>query len=279
MTDYLRFRADWRLPETVAVYDELPLWSAMAGLLLLRHLPLRRGMRVLDAGCGTGFPLLELAGRLGPASRVAGIDPWRAGLARAREKMRGRTVGNAALVEGDAAAMPFADGVFDLVVSNLGLNNFARPEAAFSEARRVLAPGGRVALVSNLQGHMAEFYEVFAGVLRGRGDAAEALERLEAHVERRATVERIGALLEGAGFRVARVEREEVPMRFADGAALLRHWFVMLAFLDDWAGIVAEGEREEVFARVEAALDAEAERRGGLSLTIPLAYVEAERVG
>ena len=36
------------------LYDELPLWSAMAGLLLLKHVPLEPGITVLDVGCGTG---------------------------------------------------------------------------------------------------------------------------------------------------------------------------------------------------------------------------------
>jgi arsenite methyltransferase len=47
--------------DVVAAYDELPLWSATFGLLLFRHVPMQLGMKVLDVGCGTGFPLLELA--------------------------------------------------------------------------------------------------------------------------------------------------------------------------------------------------------------------------
>jgi precorrin-6B methylase 2 len=71
VTDYPSFEADLSRPEAVSAYDELPLWSAMFGLLMLRHLELRRDMRVPDVGCGTGFPLLELAQRLGPTCHVA----------------------------------------------------------------------------------------------------------------------------------------------------------------------------------------------------------------
>ena len=52
---------DLRDPELVGVLDDLSLWSAMAGQLLLEHVPLRPGIRALDIACGTGFPMLELA--------------------------------------------------------------------------------------------------------------------------------------------------------------------------------------------------------------------------
>ena len=106
MLGYLAFKADLSTPEAVAAYDELPLWSALFGALLLREVPLRPDSVALDVGCGTGFPLLELAERLGPASRVYGIDPWEAALERARLKAQAWGVANVEIVQGDAAAMP-----------------------------------------------------------------------------------------------------------------------------------------------------------------------------
>ena len=85
--DFLEFRADLSAPNIVGTYDELPLWSAMFGLLLLDHVPLKDVRLALDVGCGTGFPLIELAERLGPTGHVHGIDPWSAALGRAREKI------------------------------------------------------------------------------------------------------------------------------------------------------------------------------------------------
>ena len=67
----------------VALVDEMPPWSALAGSLLLDIVPMT-ARRVLDLGCGTGFPLLELAERLGPETLAAGLDPWHPALARAR---------------------------------------------------------------------------------------------------------------------------------------------------------------------------------------------------
>jgi arsenite methyltransferase len=277
LSDYLDFQIDLAKPEIVSAYDELPLWSALSGRLLLEHVPLGRNLQVLDIGCGTGFPLIELAGRLGDTCRIAGVDPWRTALHRARRKAAERELSNAWFVEGDAASLPFADGRFDLIVSNLGVNNFEKPEQVVGECRRVCRPSGKLALTSNLQGHMRELYEIFAATLEELGDA-EALEGLPRHIAHRATVERLRALLEGSGFRVTRVETIQESMRFTDGSALLNHWFVKLGFRDGWKGVIRPERRREVFSRLEENLNRAAEARGSLDLTIPLAYVEASRI-
>jgi len=277
MTSSPEFRIDLNDRETVSAYDELPLWSSMFGLLLLKHLPLRRHATVLDVGCGTGFPLLELAGRLGSTCRVHGIDPWGEALKRARLKARLRQVRGVGLCQGDAAALPFPDGQFDLVVSNLGINNFSDPEAAIRECRRVLRRGARLALTTNLQGHMEEFYAVFESTLLEMG-LLEAITALRAHIRHRATVEGLAALFERTGFRVSEVREEKGSMRFLDGSALLEHYFIRLGFLDGWKAVLRPEEQERALSRLEANLNVFSESRGELALTIPMAYVEAVRM-
>jgi ubiquinone/menaquinone biosynthesis C-methylase UbiE len=242
----------------VDAFDELPLWSANFGQLLLEHVPLRAGMTALDVGCGTGFPLLELAQRLGPCSIVHGLDPWLAALVRADRKRRQAGVGHAAVSAGDAARMPFRNAAFDLVVSNLGLNNFADPRASLAECRRVLRADGVLALTTNLVGHMHELYDVFAEVVEDRA-------KLDAHIHHRATVESLRALLEDCGFTVTHVVEDAFVMRYANAAALFRHDFIRFGFLPAWEEIVPR----EKFAEVEQRLSEE------LTLTIPRAYVEA----
>jgi arsenite methyltransferase len=278
VTDYLD-RQPWdpSRPDVVSAFDELPLWSAMAGLFLLEHLPLVRGARVLDVGCGTGFPLLELAQRLGHPAMVHGLDRWGPALQRARFKAGVTGVANAVLTRGDGAAMPFRDAGFDLVVSNLGINNFPDPDAVFRESRRVLRRGGRLALTTNVQGHMAELYAVFEAALAERG-RPERLQALRRHIAHRGTAATIAGRLGQAGFRLARAVERDVSMRFADGSALFRHYFIRLGFLDDWRGVVAGEEEREVFAALEDGLNRVAAERGELALTVPLAYVEAEAV-
>jgi SAM-dependent methyltransferase len=252
---------DFDSPAFVEHYDELPLWSAMFGSVLLERVPLQPGTVALDAGCGTGFPLLELAQRLGPESRVHGLDPWATAIFRADRKRRQWGVAQARLHVGDAAKMPFRDASFDLIVSNLGLNNFADAPAAMAECRRVLRRGGVLALTTNLAGHMREFYEVFESVLPPSRHAA-----LREHVEHRATIDKLRALLDRAGFFVRTVIEDSFVMRYANGAALLSHDFVRFGFLPAWREVAGEDEVFEVLAE---------RLPSPLTLTIPRAYVEA----
>jgi arsenite methyltransferase len=271
--DFLRFEADFSSPRVVAAYDEVPLWSAMFGLFLLDEVPIAGVKLALDVGCGTGFPLIELAERLGPGAHVHGIDPWTGGLARAREKIANRATPNVTLHDGSATALPFADGTFDLVVSNLGVNNFENPAAAMRECRRVAKPGARLALTTNLQGHMHELYAIFDEVLQQAGDD-DARARLREHISHRATIASLRTLLEEGGYSVRRVLERTGRMRFAGGTALFNHHFIKLGFLDAWKKIVP-GREAETFERLRRRLDAVALRRDALTLTIPMVYVEA----
>ena len=278
MTDYLKADFDWTKPPMVAVVDELSLWSAAHGLLLLEHVPMRPNARLLDVGCGTGFPLLELAQRLGPTCRAWGVDPWAAALKRVQEKCRRFGIRNVKVIEADAGRMPFDDGSFDLIVSNLGINNFAEAEAALRKCHAVAAPGCTLALTTNLQGHMQAFYDTFAESLARLG-LDRYQEPLRVHVAHRATVAGLQGQLAAAGFEPVRAVTRDWSLRFVDGSSLLRHGFIQLAFLPAWRQLIDPADRLDVFERLEADLNALAHRGGGLSLRIPMAYVEARKAG
>jgi arsenite methyltransferase len=277
MSDYLNFKIDFSDPDVVSSFDELSLWSAMFGQMLLEHIPMRRGMRVLDIGYGVGFPALELAQRLGASCQVYGIDPWEAARQRAEYKARIWAVKNIELMTGDAAAMPFTDGQFDLLVSNLGVNNFSDPSAALRECRRIARPSAHLVITSNLQGHMQEFYTVYEATLRQLGKE-DRIPRLREHIAHRGTVESLTKLFEGSGFHIVTVHQQTARMRFMDGSTLLRHAFIQRGFLDGWMAVVEREEVEDVFACLEANLNRYAEEQGELSLTIPMVYLEAEKI-
>ena len=248
------------------------------GALLLDRLPLQANQAVLDLGCGTGFPLLELAQRLGTTCRVTGADPWLVAMRRARRKQLIQQVSNVDLALSAGEALPFPAGHFDLVVSNLGINNFAAPLDVLTEVARVTRPGARLVLTTNLYGHMVEFYTVYADTLFELGHP-ELRAALEAQAAHRTTIPALRVLLASAGFYARRVDEQAYILRYVDGSAFLNYAFTQQAFMEGWLSILPSELEAEVFTCLEANLNRVAAARGELALTIPMAYVEAERRG
>ncbi|MEA2464952.1 MAG: hypothetical protein QOJ98_2699 [Acidobacteriota bacterium] len=245
-------------------YDELSLWSSHFGSLLLDNLDLRPNVRGLDVACGSGFPLFELAHVHGPGSHFTGIDIWADGLARARRKLAVYGLDNIELVEANAEKMPFDDATFDLITSNLGVNNFENPAAAIAECHRVARPGARIAVTTNLTGHMAEFYDVFRAAVPP--ELVDAVNAQEAHRGTRAVVEQT---LRDGGFEVTRVVEDELYLKFATGTALLRHPLVSF-FKDGWLRVTDD---TNVWASIEERLNA----ASPLRMRIPMLYAEGVR--
>lgn len=278
MPEYLNTQFDWDDPVNASVHDELPLWSAPFGQILLEKIPLKPGAVALDIAFGTGFPLLELAQRLGPSADVYGIDPWKAAFQRVQLKIEKFNIRNVTLVEGDASDMAFADNMFDLVVSNTGINNFEDPGAVLQECFRVMKPGAVIALSTNPAGHMEEFYRV----LRETMEQLELLDRfrdkLEAHIAHRHTTEAIADMLKDAGFVLNEVGGgKDYVIRCADGTAFLNHSFIRAGFMDGWKGIFPKALLADVFTALEANLNQHAAVYGEWRVTVPVAYIEGER--
>jgi ubiquinone/menaquinone biosynthesis C-methylase UbiE len=117
----------------------------------LRLLAARPGERVLEVGPGTGHALIALARRIGPAGQVIGVDlsVHMLGRSRRRATRAGRT-GRIRLIQGDAHRLPLRAGAFDAVFMSfvLELVDTPRIPQVLNECRRVLRPGGRLAVVS-----------------------------------------------------------------------------------------------------------------------------------
>src|SRR5262249_4747163 len=258
------------------LYDELPLWSAPFGLLLLERVPVKPGITVLDVGAGTGFLTVELAQRCGPSAKVIAVDPWKSGMARLARKISHLGLDNVRLLEQDAAKLDLPDASVDVVVSNLGINNFENAGEVLKACFRVSKPGARLLLTTNLVGHMNEFYEIYRATLveLGRRDRLDAF---EAHVAHRATIDSVGKMLRNSGFDVLEIPSDFFRMRFADGPSLLRHSFVRLGFVPGWKSVAPADELEKTFEALERNLNAWAMDMGELPLTIPIACVEARK--
>jgi demethylmenaquinone methyltransferase / 2-methoxy-6-polyprenyl-1,4-benzoquinol methylase len=191
--------------------------------------------RVLDLCCGTGDLAFALASKMA-ASRAGESAP---DLARSRSKVRiiGADFAHPMLVracekaaalahsrgggvrvqflEADALHVPFADETFGLITTAFGFRNLANYEAGIAEFRRVLRPGGRLAILeftepqSALFGSLYRFY--FRRVLPRIGGMvsgnAQAYGYLPNSVERFPRPPELAKLLERAGFQNVAFER------------------------------------------------------------------------
>lgn len=108
---------------------------------------LERGLEVLDVGCGPGTITQGIAEHVLPG-RVAAIDRDSSQVARASLLAQGRELTNARFLTGNAYELPFAAASFDLAFSHALFEHLDRPLDALSEIRRVLRPGGLIALCS-----------------------------------------------------------------------------------------------------------------------------------
>jgi len=109
----------------------------------------QRPGRVLDVATGGGHTALAFAGI---AREVVAYDLTEPMLAAARRFIVGRGAPNVRYAVGDVAALPFGDGVFDLVTCRIAAHHFADPAGAVREVRRVLRPAGTF-LVQDILGH------------------------------------------------------------------------------------------------------------------------------
>lgn len=276
MTEYLSYT--FKDSETfVNTFDEAPLWSASFGLLLLKYLDLKPNITVIDIGSGAGFPLLELAGRLGNSCKLYGIDPWTNACNRAKQKIKDYGLSNVEIIESSAEHIPFDKGSIDLIVSNLGINNFENPAIVFKECNRVLKPNGKLALTTNLYGHWKEFYKIFYSALEQTGKA-ELIPVLKKDEEHRGTIESVSELFTENGFRITRHFEETLEMKFVDGSAFLNHHFIKLGWLATWLNIFPKEDLPQIFAALETNLNAYAAANNGLLLTVPMAFVEGEKI-
>lgn len=212
-----------------ATYDAAAVLQREVGARMAERLGVIRlePRAILDAGCGTGEALGELATRF-PGARLIGLDlAWnmaRAAQERAPPTIAGgrslltRLLGSGggrgavrpALVCGDIAALPLAPATIDLVWSNLALQWIDEPGVAFAEFQRVLAIGGLLSFTTFGPDTLRELRAAFATVDKGT------------HVSRFIDMHDLGDMLVQAGFADPVMDMETLTLTYADGDALMR---------------------------------------------------------
>jgi len=124
------------------------------------------GARVLDVACGSGVPCLGLAERLAPHGVVFATDLAPEMVAATARRGRALGIANLETRVADANHLPFADASFDAVTCAFGLMFVPDPPAAVAEMRRVLKPGGRLAVMVWDEASKSPFFTVMNGPVR-----------------------------------------------------------------------------------------------------------------
>lgn len=172
------------------------------------------GDRVLDACCGTGDLAVAAEQRGG---HVVGLDFSGRMLDRARPKS-----GTIEWVQGDALALPFAEGEFDAATVGFGVRNLEDLEAGLRELNRVLRPGGKVAVleITRPAGILRPFFRLWFDVLVPLAGkvlpGGKAYTYLPASVRRFPGAEDLTRLMERAGF-------DDVRYRLLGGGIVALH--------------------------------------------------------
>jgi SAM-dependent methyltransferase len=199
-------------------------------------LRLRPGAKVVDVGCGLGTAAIDLVRRVGPDGVVIGVDPSLTMIECAR-----RGVNGAGFEIGNATSLPLADGSLDAYRAERVFQWLADQPAALAEARRVLRPGGRVAIMD----------ADHDGILLNASD--RSLTRRIVHgicdtVNEGWTGRRLAGLLRGAGF--VDIEVELSPLATADHETYgqLCGFFAETALA---SGVITAAERDHWLADLQ----------------------------
>jgi ubiquinone/menaquinone biosynthesis C-methylase UbiE len=256
-------RERWQLEgESAELYERylVPPVTLPWAVDLVERVGVEAGERVLDVACGTGAVARVAAARVGGSGRVVGVDVNRAMLRVARARMP-----ELEWREGSVLALPFADGEFDVLFCQLGLQFFPDRPAASSEMRRVLARGGRLgaSVYSSIERNPAA--DALASSLDRR--FGEGASRAKRHEHALADPAELAGLLAAAGFADVRVEPATLEVRFAS----VEEW-VRIQFAATPLAALLEGreppERERLIELVGADVGARLTRfvgDGGLA--------------
>lgn len=182
-------------------------WSRAIGEKFLAWLAPPRDARWLDIGCGTGA-FSKLIAQHGAPRSLSGIDPSPAQIEFARGQLP-----KADLRAGDATALPFADGAFDVIASALVLHFIPDRGKAFAEMKRVARPGGIVTAYTWARSATND-YAPYAAMLEGL--AAIGVEPMRSPTVPEQQLDGLRSTATAAGLTDIEVREIEAAQSFAN---------------------------------------------------------------
>ena len=132
-------------------------------------------------------------------------------------------------------------------------------------------------LTMNLNNSMLEFYAILENILQELNMKAEIEKMNQQIYNKRKPLGAFTALLEKHGFAIKEIDHDQFDYKFVDGTALLHHYFIRMAFLNGWKGIVPVEKQESVFNEIEMRMNDKAQTDGFFRLSIPFVVIDCYR--
>lgn len=262
---------DWQTSEIVEIYDEVPLWSAPFGKILLENIPMQANWTIVDLGFGTGFPLIELAQRFGPNSTIIGVDIWDAAFKRVRKKIDRLKLSNVELINNNASTLSIADKTIDLVSSNLGVNNFENKTHIFQIVSDMLKSGGHFCLTTNDQTTFRELFELFEkAIMELSINPSPFQQYLDSRIGSPQVIEQ----MKDFDLELAKQVHDTTCMRFVSSHALFNHGLIRTAFVPTWKSIIPQDKWSSFIALITKNIEDVISRKGEFRMTIPITYLD-----
>lgn len=279
-------------PQEAIFYDTVvvPRFSALFSAPLLEAVPHGTRGQVLDLGCGTGHPALDLLRRMNDHGRVIAIDRD-SGLVDLARRRALEAHGKRVFFKVETASeLSFGDEVFDLVVGNLVLGpsdgelaagapgSLAPSERAMlGEVRRVLAPNGRALLSRALAGTFEEVLDMLREAALRR-DLGVVQKRVDMLAMRYPTLDQWAAQLGSMGFAPVEVRAEEHKLAFRSARDLFADPLVRSIAASEWRWVAGAEGGDALLDEAEKALDTYF-AGGPVSLTVIAGAAKAGRPG
>lgn len=261
------------------VYDDeiYPIWTERFCRLLLAELEVPPKSAVLEVGCATGSLTFEVLKRMGDEGRVIALEPTGTLLDIARQKA-GALAGKRIFFRTEPARekLAFANDVYDLVVSNLGIASLDDKAFAIKEFARVTKPNGHVHITLPLAETFNEFFDVFREVLV-KLDLDDTLARLEQHIASFPSIEQVESWFSAADLREISSGTEPFHLLFNSAREFLYAPVIEYGPLQQWKEIVGKGEAvQEVFWKIKESIESYFHNRA-FQITVKAGYVRGTK--
>jgi ubiquinone/menaquinone biosynthesis C-methylase UbiE len=238
--------------------DEVyPLYAGRFAELLLQAIGPRISGSVLELGCRRGEITRQLLARRGDQGLIVAMEGSPGRLSLARSSLLDFTRSGQVFLRAHdpAQRLPFADEMYDLVVSNLVLGEVPDRRAVLADLARVARPGARIAVTLPLDGTFAEVIDLFDEVLVGlRHDEARAA--LGTYRMGLPLGETVARELEALGFEEVEVKVARWELLFGSSREFFYAPLIEQGPLPRWKAIAGRGEKmHRVFLTLKESID------------------------